>query len=169
MPAILRPPTRDALAPEVARSATPSTPPLRFSRDLLPYFAAGIVFGVILVKSEALSWYRIQEMFRFQAFHMYALLGSAFFTALISTQILKRLGARARTGEPIALAPKQLGRGYRYAFGGAIFGVGWALSGACPGPVFALIGSGTTVYIVTLLSAIAGTWTYGYLRPRLPH
>jgi uncharacterized membrane protein YedE/YeeE len=129
----------------------------------------GIALGIVFVKSQVLSWYRIQEMFRFQAFHMYALLGSAFFTALISTQILKRLGARARTGEPIALAPKQLGRGYRYAFGGAIFGVGWALSGACPGPVFALIGSGTTVYIVTLLSAIAGTWTYGYLRPRLPH
>ena len=133
------------------------------------FFLAGIAFGFVLVRAEAVSWFRIQEMFRFQSFHMYGLLLTAVATAMLSLALLKRRGARAADGSPIALAPKQLGGGYRYAIGGSIFGVGWALTGACPGPLFALLGSGTTVMIVPILAALAGTWTYGYLRPRLPH
>jgi len=135
----------------------------------VPYLLAGTVFGVILVKAEIVSWYRIQEMFRFQSFHMYGVIGSGWLTALVSLQVLKRLKVRARTGEPIALPPKSLGSGSRYWIGGAIFGVGWALTGACPGPLFALVGSGSTVYVVTGVSALVGTWTYGWLRERLPH
>jgi hypothetical protein len=129
----------------------------------------GTLFGIVLVKSEVVSWYRIQEMFHFQSFHMYGVLGSAFFTAFVSLQVLKLLKVRSRTGEPIVLPPKVLGKGYRYWLGGSIFGIGWALSGACPGPLFALAGSGITVYLMAGGMALLGTWTYGYLRPRLPH
>ena len=141
---------------------------LRLS-GLVPYALIGTLFGIVLVKSEVVSWYRIQEMFRFESFHMYGVLGSAFFTAFVSLQVLKRLKVRSRTGEPITVPPRSLGKGYRYWIGGSIFGIGWALSGACPGPLFALAGSGVTVYLMTAVTAILGTWTYGYLRPRLPH
>lgn len=141
---------------------------LRIS-TLLPYVMMGTLFGIVLVKSEVVSWYRIQEMFHFQSFHMYGVLGSAFFTAFVSLQVLKLLKVRSRTGEPIVLPPKVLGKGYRYWLGGSIFGIGWALSGACPGPLFALAGSGITVYLMAGGMALLGTWTYGYLRPRLPH
>jgi uncharacterized membrane protein YedE/YeeE len=130
---------------------------------------AGMFMGVILIKSEAASWYRIQEMFRFQSFHMYGILGSAMLTAMVSLLLLRRLGAHARNGQRIAVPPKVLGRGTRYVIGGIIFGLGWALTGACPGPLFALVGSGSSVFLVTLAAALVGTWTYGYLRPRLPH
>jgi uncharacterized membrane protein YedE/YeeE len=136
---------------------------------LLQYMALGTFFGIVLVKSEVVSWYRIQEMFRFESFYMYGIFASAVLTAFVSVWILKRLRARALSGEVIALEPKVLGKGYRYWIGGSIFGVGWALCGACPGPLFALIASASSVYVVTLLAAIAGAWTYGYLRPRLPH
>jgi len=136
---------------------------------LVPYAVTGTLFGIILVKSEVVSWYRIQEMFRFESFHMYGVLGSAFFTAFVSLQVLKRLRVCSRTGEPITLPPKVLGKGYRYWIGGSIFGIGWALSGGCPGPLFALAGSGVTVYLMAAVTALLGTWTYGYLRPRLPH
>jgi uncharacterized membrane protein YedE/YeeE len=139
------------------------------TRDLAQYVAIGAALGIVLVKSEAISWYRIQEMFRFQSFHMYGILGSAMLTALVFVQLLTRAGARALTRERIVVPDKTLGGGYRYWLGGAIFGAGWALTGACPGPLFALIGSGATVFLVTALAALAGTWTYGYLRPRLPH
>lgn len=138
-------------------------------RDLVPYLALGTLLGIILVKAEVVSWYRIQEMFRFQSFHMYGVLGSAFVTAFVSLQVIKALKIGSRGGEPIAIPRKELGKGHRYWIGGSIFGVGWALSGACPGPLFALVGSGITVYLVTVLMALLGTWTYGYLRPRLPH
>jgi hypothetical protein len=130
---------------------------------------AGGVLGVVLVKAEVVSWYRIQEMFRFQSFHMYGVLGSGFFTAFIGLQVLTRLGTRAHSGDVIGIPPKVLGKGTRYWTGGAIFGVGWALSGACPGPLFALMGTGMSVYLVTGVAALAGAWTYGYLRARLPH
>jgi len=157
-------------------SATPS-PVRRIAEDgapvtlhsLAPYVIAGMLLGIVLVKSEVIYWVRIQEMFRFQSFHMYGVLGSAFATAFLSLQLLTRLNARARTGEPVALAPKELGNGSRYWIGGSLFGAGWALCGACPGPLFALMGSGITVYSVTAIAALGGTWTYGYLRPRLPH
>lgn len=142
----------------------------RRSRDLFfPYVALGIVFGITLIKGEVVSWYRIQEMFRFQAFHMYGVLGSAFLTAFVSIRVLLHTGARAFRGEPISIPPKEFGSGRRYWIGGTIFGIGWALTGACPGPLFALIGSGSTVFIATALAALGGTWTYGYLRAKLPH
>jgi uncharacterized membrane protein YedE/YeeE len=152
-------------------AATPrpgDAPRLRRS-SLVPYAVMGALLGIILVKSEVVSWYRIQEMFRFGSFHMYGVLGSASLTAFVSLKVLKRLNVRSRTGEPITLPPKVLGKGYRYWIGGSIFGIGWALSGACPGPLFALVGSGVTVYLMTAVTALLGTWTYGYLRPRLPH
>ena len=138
-------------------------------RALAPYAAVGAFLGVVLVKSEVIYWYRIHEMFRFQSFHMYGVLGSALVTAFVSLQLLARLAARARTGGRIELAPKELGSGRRYWIGGSVFGTGWALCGACPGPLFALMGSGQTVYVITAVAALAGTWTYGFLRPRLPH
>jgi uncharacterized membrane protein YedE/YeeE len=135
----------------------------------LPYLAIGAALGFVLVRSEVISWYRIQEMFRFDSFHMYGVLGSAWFTALVSLQVLRRLGVRSLSGEIIGIAPKMLERGHRYWIGGGIFGVGWALSGACPGPLFALIGGGGSVYLAAAAAALLGTWTYGYFRERLPH
>ena len=137
--------------------------------SVLAYFVLGCLFGIVLIKSEVVSWFRIQEMFRFQAFHMYGIISSAIATAAISIFLLKRFGVRTLTGEPITVPPKQLGRGYRYWIGGTLFGLGWALTGACPGPLFALTGSGLTVFALTIVSALAGTWLYGYFRPRLPH
>jgi hypothetical protein len=136
---------------------------------LLVYLLLGIVFGVVLTKSEVLSWFRIQEMFRFQSFRMYGIIGSAVGTAAVSVAIIKRLRLKSASGEVISIPPKQLGTGIRYAAGGTIFGLGWALTGACPGPLFALIGAGVPVMIVAVLSALLGTWIYGWLRPRLPH
>lgn len=161
--------TRQTLGSGGADSPSQATDRAPTIRELTPYAAVGVFLGIVLVKSEAISWYRIHEMFRFQSFHMYGLLGSASFTAFVSVWLLQRAGVRSASGEAIALAPKTMGSGARYWIGGAIFGIGWALSGACPGPVFALIGSGATVYLVVVAAALAGAWTYGYLRPRLPH
>jgi uncharacterized membrane protein YedE/YeeE len=136
---------------------------------LVPYFLLGCAFGAVLTESEVVSWFRIQEMFRFQAFHMYGVIASAILVAGASLALIKRLELRASDGERLGLAPKAVGSGARYVIGGAIFGVGWALTGACPGPLVALVGSGVPVMIVAVVSALAGTWTYGYLRPRLPH
>ena len=133
------------------------------------YFVLGCLFGTVLIKSEVVSWFRIQEMFRFDAFHMYGVLGSAVAVAALSIALLKRLGVRTLSGGPIAVPAKELGRGYRYWIGGTIFGVGWALTGACPGPLFALLGSGVTVFAAAVASALLGTWVYGFLRPSLPH
>ncbi len=136
---------------------------------LAPYFLLGCAFGAVLTEAELISWFRIQEMFRFQAFHMYGVIASAILVAGVSLALIERLGLRASDGQPLGLAPKKLGSGARYVIGGTTFGVGWALTGACPGPLVALVGSGVPVMIVAVLSALAGTWTYGYLRPRLPH
>ena len=133
------------------------------------YFLIGILFGIILTKSEVISWFRIQEMFRFQAFHMYGIFASALAVAIPLLLLIKRYQVKSLGGEPITIPPKQMGNGSRYAVGGLTFGLGWALIGACPGPIFALIGSGVGVMAVALVSALAGTWVYGYLRPRLPH
>ena len=133
------------------------------------YLLLGIGFGITLTKSEVLSWFRIQEMFRFQSPRMYEIIGSAVAVAAASVALIRRLGLKTVSGEPIAIPPKSLGRGVRYAVGGTIFGLGWALTGACPGPLFALVGNGVTVMIAALASALAGTWLYGLLRPRLPH
>ena len=133
------------------------------------YFLLGIAFGVVLTQSEVLSWFRIQEMFRFQSFRMYGIIGSAIVVAATSLALIKKLRIGAASGQPIDVPRKQLGSGIQYAAGGAIFGLGWALTGACPGPLFALIGNGITVMIVAVVSALAGTWVYGWLRPQLPH
>ncbi|HUE88666.1 MAG TPA: DUF6691 family protein [Vicinamibacterales bacterium] len=136
---------------------------------LLPYLLAGTYFGIVLTKSEVISWYRIHEMFRFEAFHMYGIIGSAVAVAALSLQAIKWSGVRTLRGDAIAIPPKSMGGGYRYWIGGTLFGIGWALTGACPGPLFALVGNGITAIVVAIASALAGTWTYGYLRPRLPH
>ena len=128
---------------------------------------AGILFGIILIKSEVISWFRIQEMFRLQSFHMYGIIGSAIVVGIISVFIIKKFKIRSIDGEEIRFDQKKFNKGQIY--GGLLFGFGWALTGACPGPLFALIGSGSTVIIVTLFSAIAGTWVYGYVREKLPH
>jgi hypothetical protein len=136
---------------------------------LLPCFLLGSVFGVVIVEAEVVSWFRIQEMFRFDAFHMYGIIGAAVVSAGVSLLVIKRLGLRGADGQPLGLAPKTLGSGVRYLAGGTIFGLGWAMAGACPGPLVALVGAGTPVMLVAILSALAGTWTYGRLRQRLPH
>jgi hypothetical protein len=133
------------------------------------FLFAGLAFGFILTRAEAISWFRIQEMFRFEAFHMYGIIASAIAVAAVSLAILDRTSVRAIDGAPISLEKKQLGSGARYILGGTIFGVGWAFTGACPGPLFALLGSGISVMIVPIAAALAGTWTYGYVRERLPH
>jgi hypothetical protein len=136
---------------------------------LLVYFLLGIAFGIVLTRSEVLSWFRIQEMFRFQSFRMYGIIGSAIAMAAVSIFLIKNSGLTSASGEAIAIPRKTLGTGARYAVGGTIFGLGWALTGACPGPLFALVGSGVSVMAVAVLSALLGTWFYGLLRPRLPH
>jgi uncharacterized membrane protein YedE/YeeE len=133
----------------------------------IKYLVAGILFGTILVKSEVISWFRIQEMFRLQSFHMYGVIGSAVVTGIISVQIIKRFHIKTINGEKIELPRKEFHKGQVY--GGLLFGFGWALTGACPGPIFAQIGAGAIVITVTLISAIAGTWVYGLIREKLPH
>jgi uncharacterized membrane protein YedE/YeeE len=137
--------------------------------SLTVYLLLGIAFGVVLTKSEVLSWFRIQEMFRFQSFRMYGIIGSAIAIAAISLALIKRAGLKSVSGESISIPEKMLGHGVRYALGGTIFGLGWALTGACPGPLFALVGNGITVMLAAILSALAGTWVYGLARARLPH
>jgi uncharacterized membrane protein YedE/YeeE len=131
------------------------------------FLLVGIVFGMVLIKAEVVSWFRIQEMFRFQSFHMYGIIGSAVITGMISILLIKKFKVKTINKEPIVIIPKKFNRGFIY--GGVLFGFGWAMTGACPGPLFAQIGSGATVVIVTLLSAIVGTWVYGWLKPKLPH
>ena len=146
-----------------------SVQPSQTRDPLINYLLAGIVFGFLITKAEVISWYRIQEMFRFQGFHMFGIFATALPTAIITVQLMKRARAKSLHGDTITLAPKQLGRGIRYIVGGIMFGLGWALVGACPGPLFALLGSGVLTIGVVIVAALAGTWTYGWLRPRLPH
>lgn len=133
------------------------------------YLLLGICFGFTLTQAEVLSWFRIQEMFRFQSPRMYEIIASAIVVAATSVALIKKLHVKTISGEPITIPPKTLGRGVRYAAGGTIFGLGWALVGACPGPLFALVGNGVSVMLVAIASALLGTWLYGYLKPRLPH
>lgn len=133
--------------------------------SLWVYLAVGVLFGILITKSEVISWFRIQEMFRFQGFHMFGIFATALPTAIVTVQLIKRRQIATIRGEPIVIPPKQLGRGARYAVGGPIFGMGWALTGACPGPLFALLGAGVGPIVVVILAALAGTWTYGLLAP----
>ncbi len=133
----------------------------------IKYLLVGLAFGIVFVKAEIISWFRIQEMFRLQSFHMYGVIGGAVVTGMMSVWLIKKLNIKTIYGEKIEFHPKTFNKGQVY--GGLLFGLGWAITGACPGPLFAQIGTGATVISVTLLSAIAGTWMYGYFREKLPH
>lgn len=133
----------------------------------LKYLLVGIFFGIVFVKAEIISWFRIQEMFQLQSFFMYGVIGSAVVVGIISVQIIKRFNIKTIQGEKIEIQPKVFSKGQIY--GGLMFGFGWAITGACPGPLFAQIGTGVIVIVVTLLSAIAGTWFYGLIKDKLPH
>lgn len=141
---------------------------LRAYLALLPYLGAGTAFGFIAIRSEIVSWYRIQEMFRFQSFHMYGVILSAIAVAAISVALIKRFDGRTLTGDPITFQAKNR-TWFRYIAGGMSFGLGWALIGACPGPMLALIGAGVPAILVAIVGAVLGTWTYGAVRERLPH
>lgn len=133
----------------------------------LKYLVVGIFFGIVFVKAEIISWFRIQEMFHLQSFFMYGVIGSAVVIGLISVQIIKKFNIKTLQGEKIEIQPKVFSKGQIY--GGLLFGFGWAITGACPGPLFAQIGTGVTVIVVTLISAILGTWFYGLIKDKLPH
>jgi len=133
----------------------------------LKYMMVGLAFGIVFVKAEIISWFRIQEMFRLQSFHMYGVIGSAVVVGVISVWLIKKFRVKTISGEPISFHPRTFNKGQVY--GGLLFGLGWAITGACPGPLYAQIGSGAYVIVITLLSAIAGTWVYGLVREKLPH
>ncbi len=162
----LSPPPADEFAPVCHTPATPATPaPAGLAN--LKYALVGLVFGIVFVKAEIVSWFRIQEMFRLHSFHMYGVIGSAIAVGMLSIFLIKQLNVRTLQDEEVVIAPKIFHKGQVY--GGLLFGLGWAITGACPGPLFAQIGSGFLGVTVTLLSALAGTWLYGYFRARLPH
>lgn len=133
----------------------------------IKFLIYGIIFGIILTKAEVISWFRIQEMFRFQSFHMYGIIGSAVVFGAISILIIKKLKLKSSNGESIHFPSKPYNKGL--IFGGTLFGLGWALTGACPGPIFAIVGNGYSVFVVTLIFATMGAWVYGLVRERLPH
>lgn len=137
--------------------------------EYITFLLLGTVFGFVLMKAEVVSWFRIQEMFRFDSFHMYGIIGLAIIVGMIFIQIIKRKNLRDLYGDPISIPPKDSSTKTRYIAGGIIFGLGWALLGACPAPMFALLGSGLTIMAVPIIGAIAGTYTYGMLRSKLPH
>ena len=137
--------------------------------EYLKYLLIGTGFGFVLVKSEVVSWFRIQEMFRFDSIHMYGIIGLAILVGMISIQIIKRKNIKDNERNPITIPPKDASQVTRYIVGGSIFGLGWALLGACPGPMFALLGSGLTIMVIPILAALAGTYTYGLLRDKIPH
>jgi uncharacterized membrane protein YedE/YeeE len=135
--------------------------------SLLKYSAVGILFGIVFVKAEIISWFRIQEMFKLQSFHMYGVIGTAVFTGILSVAIIKKFNIKTIQGENIVIVPKHFTKGQIY--GGLLFGLGWAMTGACPGPLFAQIGTGSLSVLVVIASALLGTWTYGYFKEKLPH
>ncbi len=135
---------------------------------LLKFLFLGIFFGIILSKSEVISWFRIQEMFRFQAFHMYGVIGSAVILGALFLFFARKTGMKDNEGKPLVLKPKDMSI-VRYIAGGTLFGMGWALTGACPGPIYVLIGHGFITFIVVFVGAMLGVLCYGYLRDRLPH
>lgn len=132
------------------------------------YIFVGIIFGITLTKAEIISWYRIYEMFRFQSFHMYGVIGTAVLIGIVVMQLVRRKKLKTVDGTPIMIDEKHMSIP-RYLIGGTIFGFGWALTGACPGPLFILLGNGVSVILVVIASALLGTYTYGILRSRLPH
>jgi len=135
---------------------------------LIKFLIPGILFGIIMTKSEAISWFRIQEMFRFESFHMYGIIGTAVILGAIMVFFIKRIRLRSMEGDEIAFNPKNMSVP-RYLIGGILFGLGWAMTGACPGPLFTLLGHGIISIVLVILSAIAGTFVYGLIREKLPH
>ena len=134
----------------------------------LIYLLIGLFFGVVMYKSEAASWFRIFEMFQFGSFHMYGIIGSALALGVIGVQVIKRKNIKAQGGEEMQLQPKHMSIS-RYLIGGIIFGLGWALAGACPGPMYVLAGSGYVSILIVIAGAVLGTFLYGVLRNKLPH
>ncbi|SKB30909.1 hypothetical protein SAMN05660776_0266 [Salegentibacter holothuriorum] len=132
------------------------------------YLLIGIFFGIVMFKSEAASWFRIYEMFQFQSFHMYGIIGSALVLGVIGVQIIKRKNLKNFFGQRITFIPKEKSFS-RYMYGGIIFGLGWALAGACPGPIFTLIGAGFMPILIVFAGSLLGTFLYGLLRKKLPH
>lgn len=132
------------------------------------YLVIGILFGITMFKSEAASWFRIYEMFQFDAFHMYGIIGSALAIGVVMVQIIKKKHVKDTEGKEITFAPKDMSIS-RYLLGGIIFGLGWGLAGACPGPMFTLLGAGFLPILVVIASALLGTYVYGILRNKLPH
>jgi hypothetical protein len=148
----------------------PSGERKRQGESLLVYLLLGVFLGGLFIAAEVVSWFRIQEMFRFQSFHMYGIIGSAIVVGATSLSLMKRMGVKTREGEPIPYPHPDTTRPHvQHVIGGTAFGLGWGLVGACPGPMFALIGAGFPIMLVALGAALAGAWTYGLLRPRLPH
>ncbi len=135
--------------------------------SLLKYSLVGALFGIVFVKAEIISWFRIQEMFKLQSFHMYGVIGTAVITGICSVALIKKFNIKTLQGEDIVIIPKHFSKGHIY--GGLLFGLGWAMTGACPGPLFAQIGTGTLSVMVVIASALLGTWTYGYFKEKLPH
>jgi uncharacterized protein len=133
----------------------------------IKYILTGILFGIIMTKSEAVSWYRIQEMFRFQSIFMYGIMGTAVISGIILVAVIKRFRLKDTDGQPIQF-PEKDKRWKKYLIGGSIFGMGWAFTGACPGPIFVLLGQGYTIMLMVIAGALAGTMFYGVLRNRLP-
>ena len=134
----------------------------------LKFVLIGIAFGIVMFKSEAASWFRIYEMFQFQSFHMYGIIGSALVLGVLGTYLIKKYKLKSIDGEPIKFTPKNKSFP-RYMFGGILFGLGWALAGSCPGPIYTLVGAGYLPILVTLGGALIGTFIYGLLRHKLPH
>ena len=134
----------------------------------IKYILAGILFGIVMTKSEAISWYRIQEMFRFQSFHMYGIIGTAVVVGAIAVAIIKKFKLKDIAGNLIQF-PDKAKTWSRYIIGGTIFGMGWALTGACPGPMFVNFGYGFSVFIIVIVAAALGTYFYGFIMKRLPH
>jgi uncharacterized membrane protein YedE/YeeE len=134
----------------------------------IKFILTGVLFGIVLTKGEIISWYRIQEMFRFQGFHMYGVIGSAVVLGAVVLLLAKKFGWK--TIESVKISPPEKTKAWKnYLFGGIIFGLGWALTGACPGPIYMIIGTGVSVFIVVLASAVLGTFVYGLLKKKLPH
>lgn len=134
----------------------------------IKYLFVGMFFGIVLVKSEAVSWYRIFEMFKFQSFHMYGIIGSSVFLGVIAVGLIKLMGVKSIEGQKINIIPKEKGF-VRYLLGGSIFGLGWALAGACPGPMYILVRTGVFSMLIVIAAAILGTFVYGLIRHKLPH
>lgn len=137
------------------------------NKKLMIALALGTYFGFVLVRSEVVSWFRIQEMFRFQSFHMFGIIGVAVVIGIISVQLIKHFQVKAINGEAITFKPKTITKAN--FIGGGLFGLGWAMTGACPGPLYALVGNGNTVIIIALISALLGVYVYGAVKDKLPH